>query len=140
MNESVIFSPSRVYLPSALKRLDIPGSLNIPQRNIRMLPDRVQDIPSGVKIFPAQSEKASPTELGESSPVDSGSLSPAEYKNKSPQPSSKDHSQQNSKDYPHKSLKGYSQRSRNRRSSPAEFFPFTNRNSIPNRIQYHQQR
>ena len=54
-----------------------------------MLPGRVQDIPSGVKIFLAQSEKASPMELGESSPVDFGSLSPAEYKNKSPQPSSK---------------------------------------------------
>ena len=92
MNESVIFSPSRVYLSSALKRLDIPGSLNIPQWNIRMLPDVVQDIPSGVKIFPAQSEEASPVELGESSPVDFGRLSMA-----------------SSKDYPHKSLKGYPQ-------------------------------
>ena len=88
MNESVIFSPSKVYLPSALKRLDTLGSLNIPQWNITMLPDRVQDIPSGVKIFPAQSEEASPVEFGESSPVDSGSLSPTEYKNKYPQPSS----------------------------------------------------
>ena len=84
MNESAMLSPSRVYLPSALKRLDIPDSLNIPQWSIRIFPGIIQDTPSGVKIFPVQSEKASPTELGESSLVDSGSLSPMEYKDNIP--------------------------------------------------------
>ena len=57
VNKSVIFSSSRVYLPSSLK------GLNIPWQSIRTFPGRIQDTPSGVKIFPAQTEKASPTEL-----------------------------------------------------------------------------
>ena len=42
MNESVMLSPSRVDLPSALKKFDIPG--------------RIQDTPSEVNIFPARPE------------------------------------------------------------------------------------
>ena len=54
MNESVIFSPSRVYLPSV------------------------------VKIYPQRSIKISPVEFEESSPVDSGRLPPVEPKRLSP--------------------------------------------------------
>ena len=59
--QKILIFPSGVYRYSPASVKSIPDSLNIPQRNIRMFPGRMQGTPNGA-ISPAQSKKVSPIE------------------------------------------------------------------------------